>query len=113
MVDSNNMDVPDSLKMLNNSNVSAAQYQFSGFTIPMLQLDETGPAYYCVKAGIDSSEQPAYYLKTDGLSGDVGVYSVIDTVVTPADPIPRVQSGKNGLYTMSSEFTKVSDFPRL
>lgn len=113
MVDSTNIDVPDSLKVLNNPNATHDQRRFSGFTIPQDQLDGTGPSYYNVKPGIDSSEQPAYYLKTDGLSGDVGVYSVIDTVVPPADPIPKVQSSKNGLYTMSSEFTKLSDFPRL
>lgn len=33
---------------MTDKEIAAAQYRFSGYNLPMEQLDETGPAYYVI-----------------------------------------------------------------
>lgn len=53
---------------MENTDIQAYQYQFSGYNLPMIQLDETGPQYILIPKPhpyyIDQSfewTKPAYY----------------------------------------------------
>jgi len=41
----------------------ALQYRFSGYQLPMIQMDETGPAYYVVQPHPYYSNQPLDWQK--------------------------------------------------
>jgi len=43
--------------------VEQDQYRFSGYQLPKIQLDETGPAYYVVGVHPYYQNQPAYWQK--------------------------------------------------
>jgi len=43
--------------------IAAVQYRFSGYQLPLLQLDETGPAYYVVQPHPYYYNQPEYWQK--------------------------------------------------
>lgn len=76
------------------------QYRFSGYNLPMLQLDSTGPAYYYIPEPHPYYiNQPAYYQKTEGLIG-AGAPVVVDTTVAPADQNPQIQMTKSSLYPL-------------
>jgi len=47
--------------------IDAAQYQFSGYQLPMIQLDGTGPAYYVVEPHPYYRNQPLCYQKGFGI----------------------------------------------
>lgn len=76
------------------------QYRFSGYNLPMLQLDSTGDAYYYIPTPHPYyTHQPAYYQKPAG-SG-AGVQVVVSTTVAPAEPVPKFGTTKSvSLYPL-------------
>lgn len=79
----------------------ADQYRFSGYNLPMLQLDSTGPAYYFIpRPHPYYSNQPAYYQKREGLIG-AGAPINVATTVDPAARLPIGQQAKTKLYPLS------------
>ena len=76
------------------------QYRFSGYNLPMLQLDSTGPSYYYIPEPHPYyRNQPTYYQKTDGLIG-AGAPVVVETTVAKAQPVPQVDTTKSSLYPL-------------
>jgi hypothetical protein len=43
--------------------IEASQYRFSGYQPPLIQLDETGPAYWVAEVHPYYKNQPAYWQK--------------------------------------------------
>ena len=71
----------------------------------MLQLDSTGPSYYLIPEPHPYyRHQPAYWQKTDGMSG-AGTQSidssVVDTKVPPAAAVPTTKQTKQAVVSTS------------
>ena len=59
--------------MSEQDKIQADQYRFGGYDLPMLQLDETGPAYYYIaRPHPYYFNQPLYWIKSTG-SPDITV----------------------------------------
>lgn len=93
---------------MDESNVTATtttgtpdQYRFSGYNLPMLQLDSTGDAYYYIPTPHPYYiGQPTYYQKPVGYGGGAPV--TVATTVAPAEPVPINVTTKSGLYPLQS-----------
>ena len=48
---------------MDNADIEAAQYRFSGYQPPLIQLDETGPAYWVMDVLPYYKNQPLYWQK--------------------------------------------------
>ena len=48
---------------MKEENKNSLQYRFSGYQLPMIQLDSTGPAYYIVGIHPYYINQPEYWTK--------------------------------------------------
>lgn len=46
---------------MNKKEKNEINYRFSGYQLPKIQLDETGPAYYCVPVHSYYYGQPKYW----------------------------------------------------
>jgi len=64
---------------MNKEEKESAQYQFSGYDLPRIQLDSTGDAYYVVMPHPYYRNQPEYWKKGFGVyippPGDVEILS--------------------------------------
>lgn len=90
----------DIVNTSNAANETSDQYRFSGYNLPMLQLDETGAAYYYIPQPHPYyTSQPYYYQKDPGWGAPAP--NVIATTVSKAEPIPEVKTSKSGLYRLS------------
>jgi hypothetical protein len=76
------------------------QYRFSGYNLPMLQLDSTGDGYYYIPTPHPyfSTPQPFYYQKDPGWGAPAPV--VVATTVAPAEPVPSAPTEKSKLYPL-------------
>jgi len=54
------------------------QYRFSGYQLPTIQLDETGPAYYVVHPHPYFYNQPVYWQKAAYLGNQLPATSTIE-----------------------------------
>lgn len=74
------------------------QYRFSGYNLPMLQLDSTGPSYYYIPTPHPYYiNQPSYYQKPMGWGAGAPV--VIESTVVPEARISDSQK-KIQLYPL-------------
>jgi hypothetical protein len=60
---------------MTDADIAALQYRFSGYQLPKIQFDETGPAYYVVQPHPYYSNQPLdwqkpYYYTQPGVRPD-------------------------------------------
>ena len=74
-------------------------YRFSGYNLPMLQLDSTGPSYYHIPTPHPYYQhQPAYYQKPMGWGAPAPC--IIASTVTPPARLPKGVEKKGGLYPL-------------
>ena len=91
--------MPDITDITNTETID--QYRFSGYNLPMLQLDSTGDAYYYIpRPHPYYDHQPTYYQKPRGSGNGVGAPVVVSTTVPPADRVPENKTVKSGLYPL-------------
>ena len=74
------------------------QYRFSGYNLPMLQLDSTGDAYYYIPTPHPYYYgQPTYWQKPVGIGAGAPV--IVETTVAIANLSPK-PAPKVGLYPL-------------
>lgn len=71
------------------------QYRFSGYQLPMVQLDSTGPAYYVTQPHPYYYNQPTYWQKEFfyGFPGGGNAYEIAPE--TPNKLFPFLQNVEN------------------
>jgi len=80
----------------------AIQYRFSGYQLPMLQLDETGPAYiFLAEPHPYYRNQPAYWQKNAYRGNTLGTTSIVGGDI-------NIQASGN-TYANKSETTSGND----
>ena len=71
------------------------QYRFSGYQLPKIQLDSTGPAYYVMQPHPYYRNQPLYWIKgfSFGIPGSSGAPYVAEETPNKLWPFPPDSPG--------------------
>lgn len=86
----------------------AASYRFSGYQLPMIQLDSTGPAYVQLQPHPYFSTQPTYWekpafrgimpIKSEIIGGQSHIQPKGDSY--PENPLPKSSPNGDGMIQM-------------
>lgn len=87
---------------MQEENKQSLQYRFSGYQLPMIQLDSTGPAYYVVGIHPYYVNQPASWTKPAYQNGRLIENNPL-VLASMKSNAPSNNSGfTNNLYKLSS-----------